>query len=153
MKTTMASLKKSLLSVMIAVAPSVCHAQDYMLNYGPGSPAWCWQQQQEINAMAAQTMMMRQQVLNYYSQQAAAATQWLQTNPCAPMPGVVTYDGVYVTPETVNNYHKENVACEHCNGGYNYRSVYVGGGQSRQQKTRCGWCHGKGYVTKTVSNE
>ena len=107
------------LSMVLTGISSVSAQSDYLLNYGPGSPSWCWQMQQGINAMSMQNAMMQQQILNYYRQQAAAATQWMQTNPCTPMPGVVTYDGVYVTPETVNSYHKENVTCEHCNGGYN----------------------------------
>lgn len=126
---------------------------DYLLNYGPGSPSWEWQMLQRENAIRMQTAMMRQQVLNYYQQQAATATLWMQTTPFTPMPGGVTYDGVYVTPENVNSYHKENVTCEHCNGGYNYRSVYMGSGQIRQVKSRCNWCHGKGYITKTVKND
>ena len=139
---------------MVLIGFSSAKAQsDYLLNYGPGSPSWCWQMQQRINAMSMQNAMMQQQILNYYRQQAAAATEWMQTTPCTPMPGVVTYDGVYVTPETVNNYHKENVTCEHCDGGYNYRNVYMGGGETQQVKSRCSWCHGKGYVTKTVRNE
>lgn len=141
------------LSMFITSLSSASAQSDYLLDYGPGSASWCWQMQQRENAISAQNAMMRQQVLNYYRQQAAAATQWMQTNPCTPMPGALTYDGVYVTPKTVNNYHKENVTCEHCDGGYNYRSVYMGNGQSRQVKSRCNWCRGKGYVTKTVKDE
>lgn len=103
--------------------------------------------------MNMQNTMLQIQIMNYRQQQVAAATQWMQTNPFTPMPGVLTHDGVYVTPETVNNYHKENVTCEHCNGGYNYRNVYVGGGETRRVKSRCSWCHGKGYITKTVRND
>lgn len=127
------------LSMLFTGLSSASAQSDYLLDYGPGSISWCWQ--------------MQQQVLNYYQQQAAAATQWMQTTPCTPMPGVMTYDGVYVTPETVSDYHKENVTCEHCDGGYNYRSLYMGNGKTRQVKRRCSWCHGKGYVTKTVRNE
>lgn len=100
-----------------------------------------------------QNAMMQQQLLNFYRQQAGTATGWMQTSPCTPMPGGVTYDGIYVTPENVNNYHKENVICEHCDGGYNYRSVYMGNGVTRRVKSRCSWCHGNGYVTKTVKNQ
>lgn len=27
------------------------------------------------------------------------------------------------------------------------------GGETRQTKSRCTWCHGNGYVTKTVRND
>lgn len=139
--------------LMVIVSASSASAQsDYMLDYGPGSISWTWQQQQGLNAMSMQNAMMQQQIANYYRQQAAAANQWMQTNPFTPMPGVVTYDGIYVTPETANQYHKEDVTCEHCNDGFNYRSVYLGNGQTRRVKSRCTWCHGKGYVTKTVKN-
>lgn len=140
------------ISMVFAGISSASAQSDYMLDYGPGSISWSWQMQQRDNAIRMQNAMMQQQVLNYYRQQAAAASQWMQTNPYQPMPGVTTYDGVYVTPGTVNDYHKENVTCEHCDGGYNYRSVYSSG-QTRQFKSRCSWCHGKGYVTKTVKNQ
>lgn len=151
----MKTISKFFLALSMTFAGiSSANAQcDYLLDYGPGSIAWSWQMQQQINAMSAQTAAMRQQVLNYYQQQAAAATQWMQTNPFQPMPGVMTYDGVYVTPETVNEYHKEQVECEHCDGGYNYRTIYMGGGETRQTKSRCSWCHGNGYVTQTVKND
>ncbi len=141
------------LSISVAALASASAQSDYLLNYGPGSPSWCWQMQQDINAISMQNAIMQQQIVNYYQQQAAAATQWMQTNPFQPMPGVVTYDGVYITPETVNDYHKERVECEHCDGGYNYRTVYMGGGETRQVKSRCSWCHGNGYVTRTVKND
>lgn len=50
---------------------------DYLLDYGPGSISWCWQMQQQENAIRMQNAMMQQQVLNYYQQQAAAVTQWM----------------------------------------------------------------------------
>ena len=137
---------------MIIAGLTSANAQ-YYLDYGPGSIAWDMQMQQRENAMRMKNAMMQAQILNYYQQQAAAATQWMQTNPFQPMPGVVTYDGVYVTPETVNDYHKEEVSCDHCDGGYNYRTVYMGGGEYRQVKSRCRWCHGTGHVTKTVRND
>lgn len=137
---------------MIIAGLTSANAQ-YYLDYGPGSIAWDMQMQQRENAIRMQNAMMQAQILNYYQQQAAAATQWMQTNPFQPMPGVVTYDGVYVTPETVNDYHKEEVSCDHCDGGYNYRTVYMGGGEYRQVKSRCRWCHGTGHVTKTVRND
>lgn len=126
---------------------------DYLLNYGPGSPAWCWQMQQQQNAMSMQNAMMRAQIMNYCNQQATAATQHLMNNPFQPMPGVVTYDGAYVTPQNVNNYHKEQVDCEHCNGGYNYSTVYLGGNHTKQVKRICVFCHGNGTVTKTVMDD
>lgn len=121
----------------------------YLLDYGPGSIPWCIQMDQQINALSMQNAMMRAQTLAYYQQQAAAATQHLMNNPFQPMSGVITYDGVYITPDTVNDYHKEQVECEHCDGGYNYRS-YVIGGECRTVKSRCSYCHGNGYVTRTV---
>lgn len=152
---TMKNMKKFFLTLSLVIAGlTSANAQcDYLLNYGPGGLAWTWQMQQQLNAGNAYLAAMQQQTVNYYQQQAAAATQWLQTNPCQPMPGVMTYDGVYVTPETVNNYHKEQVECEHCDGGYNYRTIYLGGDRTRQSKTKCNWCHGNGYVTKTVKND
>ena len=119
---------------------------------GAGQMQQQMQMQQRINAISMQNAMMRAQTLAYYQQQAAAATQHLMNNPFQPMPGIVTYDGVYVTPDTVNDYHKEQVDCEHCDGGYNTRT-YLIGGECKEIRSRCTYCHGNGYVTKTVRND
>ena len=142
-------MKKIRIIIMTAVLSVIgfasANAQSYLLDYGPGSIPWCIQMDQRINAMRTQNAVMQAQVLAYYQQQAAAATQHLMTNPFQPMPGIVTYDGVYITPDTVNDFHKEDVDCEHCDGGYNYRLVWMGS-ENRQVKSRCSYCHGKGYV-------
>lgn len=153
----MKNLSKIILAAAMAVAgissASAQYQYDYTLNYGPGSPYWCWQQQQDINAIGMQNAMMAAQIVQYYQQQAAAATQWMQTNPFTPMPGVTTYDGVYVTPDTASGYHTEKVACDNCDGGHIYRTVYDGGGRTHQSKITCTCCHGTGYVTRTVAND
>ena len=152
MKTSLL-FKVTCLVIAFMASASKGNAQYVVPDYSPGGIMWCAQMDQRINAMQMQNAMMQQQVLQFYHNQAAAATQHMMNNPFTPMSGVMTYDGIYVTPETVNNYHKENVSCEHCDGGYNCRSVYMGNGETRQVKSRCSWCHGKGYVTKTVKNE
>lgn len=139
-------------AIFSVVGMTSAKAQNYLLDYGPGSIPWCMQMQQRINAISMQNAMMRAQTLAYYQQQAAAATQHLMNNPFQPMPGIVTYDGVYVTPDTVNDYHKEQVDCEHCDGGYNTRT-YLIGGECKEIRSRCTYCHGNGYVTKTVRND
>ena len=133
--------------IILVVGGNSAHAQ-----YGPGSLAWDYQMMQRENAIRMQNSMMQAQILNYYNQQAAYATQQLMNNPLQPIQGVMTYDGVYITPETVNNYRKEKVECSHCNGGYNYRTIYMGGGESRRIKSRCNYCHGTGTVTRTVKD-
>ena len=149
-----ATYKFMMVVAMVTVGLCSVKAQgNYLLDYGPGSISWCWQMQQRENVISAQNAMMQAQILNFYRQQAAAATQHMMTNPFQPMQGIVTYDGVYLTPETVNSYHKEEVECEHCDGGYIYRTVYMGGGETRQVKRRCSFCRGKGTVTRTVKND
>ena len=139
-------------AIFSVVGMSSAKAQNYLLDYGPGSIPWCMQMQQRINAISMQNAMMRAQTLAYYQQQAAAATQHLMNNPFQPMSGIVTYDGVYITPDTVNDYHKEQVDCEHCDGGYNTRT-YLVGGECKEIRSKCTYCHGNGYVTKTVRND
>lgn len=141
-----------IMTVVFSVIGAVsANAQNYFLDYGPGSIPWCMQMDQRINAMSMQNAAMQAQVLSYYQQQAAAATQHMINNPLQPMQGVMTYDGVYITPDTVNDYHKEQVDCEHCKGGYNTR-YYVIGGECKEIRQKCTHCHGKGYVTRTVRN-
>lgn len=139
-------------AILSIVGMTSAKAQNYLLDYGPGSIPWCMQMDQQINAMRAQNAMMRAQTMAFYQQQVAAATQHLMNNPFQPMPGIVTYDGVYITPDTVNDYHKEQVDCEHCDAGYNTR-VYLIGGECKEIRQRCTYCHGKGYVTRTVRND
>lgn len=139
-------------AILSIVGMTSAKAQNYLLDYGPGSIPWCMQMQQQINAISMQNAMMRAQTMAFYQQQAAAATQHLMNNPFQPMPGIVTYDGVYITPDTVNDYHKEQVDCEHCDGGYNTRA-YLIGGECKEIRQRCTYCHGNGYVTRTVRND
>ena len=139
-------------AILSIVGMTSAKAQNYLLDYGPGSIPWCMQMQQRINAISMQNAMMRAQTMAFYQQQAAAATQHLMNNPFQPMPGIVTYDGVYITPDTVNDYHKEQVDCEHCDGGSNTRA-YLIGGECKEIRQRCTYCHGNGYVTRTVRND
>ena len=119
-----------------------------------GSPEWCWQQQQLINAQNAYLMQMRLQELNYYRQQAQAIQNWMQTNPCTPYPGnVITRDGVILNTENINEYEIRSVSCEHCNGGFNSKQVYLGNGRYSTQRVRCNFCHGSGSVKRHVRKE
>lgn len=138
------------LSISVAALASASAQSDYLLNYGPGSPSWCWQMQQDINAISMQNAIMQQQIVNYYQQQAAAATWHMQNTPFVPMQGVQTYNGPYIN--NGESYHTETMTCDHCDGGYNYREVYMGGGQSRTVKSRCNWCHGTGTINKKVKD-
>jgi hypothetical protein len=150
----MKSFEKVLLMFAFTmIFTTISKAQDFLLDCGSGSPSWCWQQQQQINAMKMQNMMMQQQILQFYRNQAAAVQQQMMNNPFQPIQGVVTYDGNYVTPENVDNYSRCNVKCEHCDGGYNQKRVYFGNNQIRTVNQRCSYCHGKGYVSKLVRNE
>lgn len=140
------------LAVLFMSAPQI-KAQNYLLDYGPGSISWYAQQQQLLMSMQAQTNAMRMNVLNYYRNQADAATRQMMTNPFAPLPGALTSDGVYLTPDNINNYTEVKVACEHCDNGYVYTNRYWGNGNVSRSKSRCSFCHGNGYVTKHVSVE
>lgn len=139
----------TVVAVMSLVSANETKAQ-YYLDYGPGSPAWCYQMQQRENAIRMQNAMMQQQILNYYQQQAAAATWHMQNTPFVPMHGVQTYNGPYIN--NGESYHTEKVACDHCDGGYNYKQTYMGGGESRTVKSRCSWCHGSGTIKKKVKD-
>lgn len=147
------AMKKIALTIVVAVMALVSSnevkAQSY-LDYGPGSPAWCYQMQQRENAIRMQNAMMQQQILNYYQQQAAAATWHMQNMPFVPMQGVQTYNGPCIN--NGESYHTESVTCDHCDGGYNYKQTYMGGGEVRTIKSRCTWCHGTGTLTKKVKD-
>ena len=76
MKTRMKSFEKVLLMFAFTmIFTTISKAQDFLLDCGSGSPSWCWQQQQQINAMKMQNMMMQQQILQFYRNQAAAVQQ------------------------------------------------------------------------------
>lgn len=144
-------VKKIVMVAVIAVVEIISTNEvkaQYYLDYGPGSPVWCYQMQQRENAISMQNAMMRQQICNYYQQQAAAATWHMQNYPLVPMQGVQTYDGPYIN--NGESYHTESVSCDHCDGGYNYRQAYMGGGEVNTIKSRCSWCHGTGTIKKKV---
>lgn len=94
--------------------------------------------------MSAQSMMMQHQLVNYYRNQAAAIQQQMMNNPFQPVQGIYTTDGTYITPQNVNNNHTERTTCEHCDGGFTYKKMYMGNGQVRTVKRRCSYCHGNG---------
>lgn len=140
------------LAIMVGYIPSL--AQDWLSTYGPGSPAWCWQFQQQNNMIDMMNMQMQMNIHSFYQNQFNSINNHMMTNPTQPYNGgILTYDGVYVTPETVNDYHREDVNCEHCDGGYKYKQVNLGGGRTTTLKTRCTFCRGRGYVTHTVKNK
>ena len=119
-----------------------------------GSPAWCWQQQQLINAQNAYIMQMRMQNMNTLQQQVRNIESQIIANPIKPVEGVfVRNDGTIFSYDTMNQYEKREVDCEHCNGGYNTKTLYLGNGNVRTIKDRCNYCHGKGTVTKQVLKE
>ena len=111
----------------------------------PGSPAWCLQQQQQINAMAMQNMIMQQQNLNFYRQQADNVTNWIINNPTTPYPGlVINRDGIIVKYETAAP-KRSKTQCDNCNGqGFLYEKYYAGNNKIKTLKRRCGICHGTG---------
>ena len=117
----------------------------------PGSPAWCMQQQQIINAQRMQIMMMQQQNLNFYRKQAQDVANWIMANPGSPYPGsIITRDGAILNTQNISDYEQVKVGCEHCTGGYNYKQIYIGNGKVTTRKSRCSYCHGTGTVTKYV---
>lgn len=129
------AIKKICLMAVVAVAVLVSSNEvkaQSILDYGPGSPAWSAQMQQRENAIRMQNAMMQQQILNYYQQQAAAATWHMQNTPFVPMQGVQTYNGPYIN--NGESYHTEEVACDHCDGGYNYKETYMGWRITHYQK-------------------
>ena len=136
-------------AVTSLISANEVSAQSY-LDYGPGSPAWCYQMQQRENAISMQNAIMQQQILNYYQEQAAAATWHMQNTPFVPMQGIQTYNGPYINYG--ESYHTEKVTCDKCDGGYNYKQIYMGGGEARTVKSRCTWCNGTGTLSKKVKN-
>ena len=73
--------------------------------------------------MRMQNMIMQQQLVQFYRNQAAAVQQQIMSNPFQPVQGIVTRDGNYITPQTVNQYTTTKVDCEHCDGGFNYKTI------------------------------
>lgn len=99
-------------------------------------------------------MQMQNNITQFYQNQFNSINNHIMNNPNQPYQGgVLTYDGVFITPETVSSYHKEQVDCDHCDGGFNNRRMAHGGGRYSTVKVRCGFCHGKGYVIRTVKDE
>ena len=151
MKTqTMKKLAMAAVAAVITLVSSADVKAQYWVDYSPGSLAWDYQMQQRENAIRMQNAMMQQQILNYYHQQAAAAEWHMQNMPFVPMQGVQTYNGPYLNAG--ESYHIETDDSEHCDGGYNNKETYMGGGHTLTIRSRCSWCHGTGTLNKKVKD-
>lgn len=150
----MKTLRLYMFSVMSLISIASVQSQDWLSTYGPGSPAWCWQFQQQNNMIDMMNMQMQTNISSFYQNQYNAVTNHIMNHPTEPLPGgILTYEGVYITPETVDSHQREQVDCDHCDGGFNYRKMSQGGGRQTTVKIRCSFCRGKGYVIRTVKSQ
>lgn len=113
--------------------------------YEPGTLAWCWQQQQEINAQRAYIEYLRQQELIFYRQQSQQIADWITNHPFEAYPGqVITRDGFVINYELVSSYRSDG-QCFNCNGrGHLLEKYYMGNNHVSTVKRRCAICRGTG---------
>lgn len=143
-------MKKTIMVAVIMVLTCTSMKAQYMgSGWGfagdPGSPAWCWQQQQQINAMDYQLMLMQQQQIEYYRRQADNVTNWISNHPFEAYPGqVVNRDGFIITYELISS-QRASGECSNCNGkGELFEKYYMGNNHIKTVRRRCGVCHGSG---------
>jgi len=139
---------------LVLMAVNVINAQ-YILDYGPGSPAWCFQQQMMMNQQIAQANAVLNQMAQQMVQQAMQNIQNMQmfNNNMAPvninqMPVMPAcdYSNSPSTPTVSSSYE----TCPECTNGYNTKKWYAGNGQIKSIQKRCYRCHGTGKIR--VSN-
>lgn len=134
---------KNLLIVFCSLILGVTVAKaQYLLDFGPGSPAWCMQQQQQM-------WMMNMQMAAVQQQQAEAVANFVK-NQMNNMPGLqMPSNGYYMAAvDNGGGYQSSTEPCINCDGGYNTRKVYMGNGHVSEVKSRCSICHGKGYISR-----
>ena len=69
---------------MTMVSFANAHAQDWLSTYGPGSPAWCWQFQQQNNMIDMMNMQMQMNISSFYQNQFNAVNDHLMNHPTEP---------------------------------------------------------------------
>lgn len=76
----------------------------------PGSPAWTWNKQQEINIMSTQNAKAESELVNYYRQQAQQIEKQIIENPTQPIAGYTDRDGNWISREMIeaDNYMPDN---------------------------------------------
>lgn len=135
----------------VLMTTNVINAQ-YILDYGPGSPAWCFQQEM----MWRQQMAQANAAFNQMAQQ--MAKQAIQNMPPANfnMP-TVNFNQMPVMPATDHSdspstptISSSYETCPECTNGYNTKRWYAGNGQVKTTQQRCYRCHGSGKIR--VSN-
>lgn len=137
----------------VLMTTSVINAQ-YILDYGPGSPAWCLQQEMMWNQQMAQANAAFNQMAQQMAKQAMQNMQMLNNNmPTVyinqmPVMPVVDYNNSLSTPTVTSTYE----TCPECTNGYNTKKWYTGNGQVRTTKIRCYRCHGTGKIRVTNAN-
>lgn len=136
---------------LVLMTANVINAQ-YILEYGPGSPAWCLQQ----DMMWRQQMAQANAAFNQMAQQ--MAQQAIQNMPPAnfnmpsvnfiqmPVMPATDYSDSPSTPTISSSYE----TCPECTNGYNTKRWYAGNGQVKTTQQRCYRCHGTGKIR--VSN-
>ena len=135
----------------VFMTTNVINAQ-YILDFGPGSPAWCLQQEMMWNQQMAQVNAAFYQMAQQMAQQA------IQNMPLANfnMP-TVSFNQMPVMPDTDHSdspstptISSSYETCPECTNGYNTKRLYAGNGQVKTTQQRCYRCHGTGRIR--VSN-
>ena len=153
-------MKKMMMTLLLLASVAMGMRAQYFSYSGwgsplePGTPAWCWQQQQQINA--------QQNYMNYLSMQNLYLYR-PKTLPVTNLPQVPYYGSYNCTmPTTTNSIDSEapmqntsrmrtrDARCTNCLGrGFNPKTMYMGNGQYRTVQDRCNFCHGRGTVKET----
>lgn len=123
-------MKKILLLAILAIAMTKANAQ----YYNNVSPQVMYDPCVQASIAAANSSnWVMQNNYNIMQQQ-----QWMMQN------------GYYNTHQRTGRYVETRETCDNCNGeGFIYRTVYMGGGETRTVKRRCGFCHGTGSQRKS----
>lgn len=137
----------------VLMTANVINAQ-YILDYGPGSPAWCFQQQMMMNQQMSQAKAVLSQMAQQMTQQAMQNIQMLNNNMSTvnfnqmPVMPVVDYNNSPSTPKVTSSYE----TCPECTNGYNTKKWYAGNGQIKTTQKRCYRCHGTGKIRVSKTN-
>lgn len=163
-------MKRYIFIIAAAFCLTVSAKAQYDNYVGPGSLAWCWQQQQIMNAINNRLSADFWRLRNPSYQQMQAMWNRTPVNvppapmPVPPMPTFPTppaNSNSYPEPtgqiggsssieNTITQFEERQVTCEYCNGGFNSRQVYLGNGNVRTVRSRCAYCHGRGTRKERV---
>lgn len=147
----------------VPMMPTDMSAVNLGTDMSPGSPLWCWNQQQQINTMATQKARMEWENVAFLKRQAQQIEQQIIANPTAPIAGYFDREGNWISAEmvaagggdggdTTNTTKKSTTDLRQKNINYWEERYGDKDCHSCHRTGVCSTCNGKGYAANSMTS-